>query len=94
MSLGCAPNSILLLFTRSRYCGCPHKVHTGCIQLGCTSCSSFGPDAAKSLVSPEFWSTKQEYAIWNAAFVYNCAIHWNIGQKHAGVHAGKSNQMQ
>lgn len=53
-----------------------------------------GPDAAESLVSPEFWSTKQEYAIWNAAFVYNCAIHWNIGQKHAGVHAGRSNQMQ
>lgn len=39
-------------------------------------------------------STKQEYAIWNAAFVYNCAVHPNIGQKHPGVHAGKSNQLQ
>lgn len=82
MFLGCAPNGILLLFSLvAGAAAALAKAHSGCAQLGRASCSSFGPDADKAR---NFGVQKQEYAIWNAAFVYNCAIRCDIGQKAKG----------
>ncbi len=47
---GCVPNRILLLFTRSVYCSCPHKVHT----VAC-SMHTIGTYYSVMIVRLELW---------------------------------------
>ncbi len=82
---GCAPDCILLFFTCSAYCSCPHKVHTvACsMHITWTYCTVMTVRLELRLRCPsicwspgiKFWSTKKR----NANIKFTFALIYPLG---------------